>query len=762
MPDPQGPAAVSLPEASLDEMGDPVNFMPGRPGYDMYRMRFLRATPAAHADDRARFALERVPENAWVPPPGGAAWTKHPPQTIRALQSTRITNLALCRRTDRMHRRRARALLPPPQGELAGDAERRFRDTVTTFGDDMDHVPPGEYADADPYRAEGARCFQSDVVLPALRGVRSVVAKLVSQSRRESEPTSVYRDSVSVRPEDSQPPSPTGASPGPLKSVSRQSIRRRTRSRVSLGPGSPDSCGDDEPNKGAALLLDMAQADAATKKLLENTAPPEDLNMSLDVLEALISGPLPASVYPSPAAAADPTASRGQRSPPAMRRRSSHQLSPAAAPLQPPPVHVVSLVTSASAGGSRSSNAATREKPDRRLSSSLAPRMHSVAAISVAGESEADAPRRQGTNLRPRKGVTFTKQSARGSGDDTAADRSTEEHSLQTGKREKPRGSVFAGPAQPLPVVGPACIDCLLQLFGNGGAVGGGPDLTDPAVLEYLDGFAAMTGAIPEQPTEPVTAVRLELIRGEGAARVSNADLRTRVRLLQKRKADVMPKMVVESNLRRLPPDGDDGFTFPALLLLLCHQQPGHVRRVLARLQKGLEAQVEKENAQGQRSADVVGSDDVQREIREMFAMYDEDGNGAISREEFRTMVATLELPVGEADQIFDICADPATQRISLSGFTEMMQDTYASLKEGGNFEDAASAAAQRAEPGPDVERVSQAVKCREDVKKQPVLRLSLPLGLASNANQRGLRMMRTRQRLLKLMPDFHISLTSF
>lgn len=136
-----------------------------------------------------------------------------------------------------------------------------------------------------------------------------------------------------------------------------------------------------------------------------------------------------------------------------------------------------------------------------------------------------------------------------------------------------------------------------------------------------------------------------------------------------------MPKLAVDSNLRRLPMNDDEGIAFGPLMTLLFSQQPTHARRAVGRVFKQLEAQVGREANRDSRvcidSSKVIKAE-MKQEIREIFNKYDADGNGEISRQEFREALPDLNAVMSDPDHIFDICSDNR-DTIQFEQFLELM-----------------------------------------------------------------------------------------
>eukprot|EP00756_Hemistasia_phaeocysticola_P013288 Hpha_TRINITY_DN15267_c0_g1::TRINITY_DN15267_c0_g1_i3::g.67807::m.67807 len=235
---------------------------------------------------------------------------------------------------------------------------------------------------------------------------------------------------------------------------------------------------------------------------------------------------------------------------------------------------------------------------------------------------------------------------------------------------------------------------------------------------------------------------------------IPQGELRGKVRALQRRRPDAMPKLAVDSNLRRLPSGEDEGVSFTALMTMLFSQQPSQARRAMHRVQRQLEQQAGREASRGSRASLSPGKLSKQelQEVKEIFGMYDADGNGEISRPEFRAIVGKLNIALSEVDQIFEICSDKS-DTIKWEQFLEIMMETKMAIRDldtshrpddmDGSWDDCSARPKLN----------------KKEVKRHPVLRLTLPTGMAVDGNVRSLRMLKVRQRLQKVMPNCNIPL---
>eukprot|EP01062_Namystynia_karyoxenos_P065930 TRINITY_DN59983_c0_g1_i1.p1 TRINITY_DN59983_c0_g1~~TRINITY_DN59983_c0_g1_i1.p1 ORF type:complete len:934 (+),score=248.50 TRINITY_DN59983_c0_g1_i1:76-2802(+) len=871
---PAAPDPVSSPRndaasssSSGSGQGDPVNAMPGRDGYNAYRQELLRPTHSSHETDRQRYRRQKMPPSGWMPPGQAVAWTRHTGVVQQALEGLRDVRLrrGVPPPSLRRHHRSHRAT--PPRGELANEPQWRFREVarepcMDTGGDDL---PLGDYAASNPYQGASAACA---ALLPPLThtargstvtlggtsqsaaGVNAASALTLGSSAAPAPPSALGSASATL----TAPPavgdaasSGGGPSEVSLAGTTGRSGRKRRAGRAQGAAPQQQPVVDASSRqhsdhvKGMGFLLDLAQSDAGKRRLLEGTAPPEDFCTSLDILAAVISGPLPGFLFPAPEgprqqllrpgntvrrkssqhlgapgspgdhpAAAEggrddllaphpldrrpsqQTMERSQQSPRPSAEEETPSQPPAAvgaltvtqplvelpvpepaAPESPPRRGNITIIRTRSdiaalhkrrkAAAARSSQPrATPAAPD--LKTPLHPPNDSCDAL---GAPQA-AGRRVSFHLSPTTtaapaGDTESVADAASAADDASVAasaaqrrRSNARASIRRGRKQSSVKGIAApgGPAAGGPV---ARAEALLTLFSSTGEAGQGLEFTEAAVLEYLDGYAVLCGAVTEGAVVPVE-VRLQVLREENTP-ILYAEFRHILHSMLKRwKGPPMVRVVIDANLRQLP-TAETPLTFPSLLFRCFSQQPVRVRRMLLRLTKTYAAQVAVDNQEVDKDPSGGLTREQLDEIRDIYNLVDTDGDGEISRAEFRQIALSQAMPDAEMDKIFNMCTAEGTPgQMGLGAFTEIMRDIYqVGSQQPDDMDGGGKMHSMLEDKGVLSNRTRLAVSrtraIRQTLSRHPAFCILPPHAMA-NPQQRNLRVSRKQMKLSQLIPD--------
>eukprot|EP01063_Lacrimia_lanifica_P011815 TRINITY_DN18501_c0_g1_i1.p1 TRINITY_DN18501_c0_g1~~TRINITY_DN18501_c0_g1_i1.p1 ORF type:complete len:761 (+),score=242.63 TRINITY_DN18501_c0_g1_i1:62-2344(+) len=687
---------------AFDELSDQTSFV-GRVDYDSYLSQILKVSEEELEERKVGYAAEYLPPNVFVKPEKAASWTKHPGHVQSALHHTKSTKRAC--RAGRL-----------PLNVHPWDLYRKVCQENTTS--------PAIGSLVAPYKRGSPRR------LPPLDGEDGGAASpggASSGGKLTARPSGASKASLSLKA--------TGKGGGKRRRSSNQS-------KGTKGGGARDAAALRNPEEeqfdvGREYIGQLMRTDPAKRKLLETVRPPEDLVSSLEMLEALISGPLPwrpqrkptlktkrskrearlaapdaapdASPQPTPQqppmrGAAKGPEQRGSLSPartvdftqtPARSRRESAALSVCSSGTEdagsvcslrqgatPFPTRSLKMVNAPAQAPCVRKDGDGAEVPPAEAA--VAPRDGESTTVPLAPSVSS----RRGVAASSRGSMCPPSESLSVNAESTTGVRKTSNAS-NNGMRSKITTAELLGRARNNPffafmAVNPATME-----------------LSETLLNDLVVGFSQYQNDDADEPMTPLGAGadptsaknKLRYTEQESEAPVvSQVEFRKILRIVAKRDADAFPKSFVQQNLKKLAALRKETCTVQDFCC--CFFPPPEVKSCFRRLISKWQKDVRRDQRRAATRATL--SDEHQQEIRDIFALHaladrsdgkhrPSDPTLTLSRPQFRAMVASMH--PDEIDMVYSSVA--GTGAMTLTQFTEIMQRSYppfAHTATGGGF----------------------------------------------------------------------------